>query len=51
MWLQKLTTSRPDDTQIEIAVASLLCAVDDETLAAVRERGPLPAAALAVRPA
>ena len=51
MWLQKLTTSRPDDSQIEVAVASLVSAVDQETLATVQLRGPLPAAALAARPA
>lgn len=51
MWLQKLTTSMPDDSQIEIAMASLVCALDDDTLQAVRERGPLPAAVLAARPA
>lgn len=49
IWLQKLTTSVPDDEQIEVAISSLVCALDDETSRSVIERGGVPEAALRAR--
>ncbi len=49
IWLQKLTTSQPDDTQIEVAIASLLVALDDDVATEVLSRGPVPESALAAR--
>src|SRR5690606_4796696 len=49
LWLQKLTTSRPAGDQIEVAIASLLVALDDEAAAEVVDRGGVPEAALTVR--
>lgn len=49
IWLQKLTTSQPDDDQIEVAIASLLVALDEETAAEVVARGPIPESALEAR--
>ena len=49
IWLQKLTTSQPDETQIEVAIASLLVALDEETAAEVIGRGSTPESALAAR--
>jgi uncharacterized protein YqhQ len=46
LWLQKLTTGEPDDDQVEVAVASLLAALDDESVAEVRDRGEIVAGAL-----
>lgn len=46
LWLQKLTTGEPDDDQVEVAVASLLAALDDESVEEVRERGEIVAGAL-----
>ena len=51
IWLQKLTTRVPDESQIEVAIASLVVALDDETLNEVIERGGLPEAALGLRSA
>lgn len=51
IWLQKLTTSVPDETQIEVAISSLVTALDDEILAEVVARGDLPESALMVREA
>lgn len=48
LWLQKLTTGEPDDSQVEVAVASLLQAVDEPTRLEVLGRGPVPEAALDV---
>ncbi len=47
MWIQAITTKEPDDDQVEVAVASLLTALDDEAVAEVKQRGPVVAAALA----
>ncbi|MFV9672015.1 MAG: DUF1385 domain-containing protein [Acidimicrobiia bacterium] len=47
MWIQSITTKEPDDDQVEVAVASLLAALDDEAVAEVKQRGPVVAAALA----
>lgn len=49
IWLQKLTTSQPDETQIEVAIVSLLVALDEETAAEVIARGDTPETATAVR--
>jgi uncharacterized protein YqhQ len=49
IWLQKLTTRVPDDSQIEIAITSLVVALDDQILSDVVGRGGLPETALTVR--
>lgn len=49
IWLQKLTTSVPDDDQIEVAISSLLVALDDDRYADVTGRGGVPAVAVTVR--
>jgi uncharacterized protein YqhQ len=49
MWLQKLTTRAPDDSQIEVAISSLVAALDEATFTEVADRGTLPAVALAAR--
>ncbi len=49
LWLQKLTTRIPDDEQIEVAVSSLVVALDEERLGSVLERGGVPEAAMAAR--
>jgi uncharacterized protein YqhQ len=49
IWLQKLTTARPDESQIEVAIASLLVALDDEQVDEVVSRGLVPSAAVAAR--
>jgi uncharacterized protein YqhQ len=49
LWLQKLTTSRPADDQIEVAIASLLVALDEEAAVDVLRRGGVPEAARQVR--
>jgi uncharacterized protein YqhQ len=48
LWLQKLTTGEPDDDQVEVAIASLLNAVDEEARDEALARGPVPEAALDV---
>ncbi len=47
IWLQGLTTQEPDADQVEVAVASLLAALDAEERTAVEERGPIVPGALA----
>lgn len=42
MWLQRLTTGVPEEPMIEVAVASLLSALDDEQVDEIISRGPLP---------
>ncbi len=42
MWLQRLTTGVPEEPMIEVAVASLLSALDDEQVEEIGARGPLP---------
>jgi uncharacterized protein YqhQ len=49
LWLQKLTTRRPTDDQIEVAISSLVVALDEETFAEVASRGSVPAVALGAR--
>ena len=46
VWLQYLTTREPDDDQVEVAVASLLAALDEDERREVEERGPIASAAL-----
>lgn len=46
IWLQRLTTAEPADDQVEVAVASLLAALDDEERHAVEVRGPVTPGAL-----
>jgi uncharacterized protein YqhQ len=50
MWLQRLTTAVPDDAMIEVAVASLLAAVDSSEGDRLVATGALPAPAIAARP-
>jgi len=47
MWIQAITTKEPSDDQVEVAVASLLAALDDDAVTEVKQRGPVVAAALA----
>jgi uncharacterized protein YqhQ len=49
IWLQKLTTARPDEDQIEVAITSLLVALEEELADEVVGRGQVPASAQAVR--
>jgi uncharacterized protein YqhQ len=49
IWLQKLTTRVPDESQIEVAISSLVVALDDATLEEVTGRGGIPESALALR--
>ena len=49
IWLQKLTTSVPDESQIEVAISSLVVALDDETYQEVVQRGAVPDAAVTAR--
>lgn len=48
IWIQAITTKEPSDDQVEVAIASLIAALDDEAVAEVKQRGPLPEGALAV---
>lgn len=49
LWLQKLTTGEPADDQIEVAISSLVVALDDESFSEVQGRGGVPEAALEAR--
>jgi uncharacterized protein YqhQ len=49
IWLQKLTTRVPDESQIEVAISSLVVALGDEALDEVTARGGIPEVALEVR--
>lgn len=49
IWLQKLTTAVPDEGQIEVAISSLVVALDDEKVDEVIDRGGLPETALEAR--
>lgn len=49
MWLQKLTTGRPAPDQIEVAIASMMTALDEDRVSEVMARGPVPEAAVAAR--
>lgn len=41
LWLQKITTGKPSDDQVEVAVAALLASLDTESIAEVQARGPV----------
>ena len=47
IWIQAITTKEPDDDQVEVAVASLLAALDEDAVNEVKQRGPVVAGALA----
>jgi len=49
IWLQKLTTKVPDQDQIEVAISSLVVALDQQNYDEVVGRGGLPESALDVR--
>ncbi len=49
IWLQKLTTSVPDQDQIEVAISSLVVALDEANYDEVIARGGVPESALDVR--
>jgi len=49
IWMQKLTTAVPADDQIEVAISSLVVALDEDQLADVIGRGDLPPLALVAR--
>jgi uncharacterized protein YqhQ len=49
IWLQKLTTRVPDDSQIEVAITSLVVALGDEMVEDVLGRGGVPEAAIEAR--
>lgn len=49
LWLQKLTTRVPVDDQIEVAIASLVVALDEEAFAEATDRGGIPEAAIEAR--
>jgi uncharacterized protein YqhQ len=51
IWLQKLTTAVPADDQIEVAISSLVVALDEEQFEEISTRGDLPATAIEVREA
>ncbi len=46
LWLQRLTTSQPEPDMIDVAVTSLLFALSEEEVAAVKSRGALSPEAL-----
>jgi uncharacterized protein YqhQ len=47
IWIQSITTKEPSDDQVEVAVASLLAALDPDDVAEVKARGAVVPAALA----
>lgn len=47
IWIQSITTKEPDDRQVEVAVASLLAALDPQQVDEVRARGDIDPGALA----
>lgn len=47
MWIQAITTKEPTEDQVEVAIASLLAALEPEDLEEVKARGEVNAAALA----
>ena len=48
IWLQAITTREPTDDQVEVAIASLLAALDEGERSDVEDRGTIAAGALAV---
>lgn len=49
IWLQKLTTAVPDHGQIEVAISSLVVALDEDKIEDVLHRGGVPETALEAR--
>ncbi|MGC2240144.1 MAG: DUF1385 domain-containing protein [Acidimicrobiia bacterium] len=49
IWLQKLTTRIPDESQIEVAISSLVVALNEELVDEVIARGDLPDSSLSIR--
>lgn len=49
MWLQKLTTSKPADDQIEVAIAAMMTALDEDRVEEVVSRGAVPVSAVEAR--
>jgi len=49
IWLQKLTTAVPDESQIEVAISSLMVALDIDSAREVVDRGGVPAVAISAR--
>jgi uncharacterized protein YqhQ len=49
LWLQKLTTRVPADDQIEVAIASLIVALDEDAFDEAISRGGVPDAAVEAR--
>ncbi len=49
IWLQKLTTRVPDESQIEVAITSLMVALGDDLADDVMGRGGVPPAAIEAR--
>lgn len=49
MWLQRLTTGVPEEPMIEVAVTSLLSALDDEQATEVIARGEIPETSVRAR--
>lgn len=49
LWLQLLTTGPPDEDQIEVAIASLITALDEEKVSEILERGGVPHSAIEAR--
>jgi uncharacterized protein YqhQ len=49
IWLQKLTTAVPEKDQIEVAISSLVVALDENRFREVTSRGKIPGVALAAR--
>ncbi len=47
MWIQSITTKEPSDDQIEVAVASLIAALEPSEVESVKARGAIVPAALA----
>jgi uncharacterized protein YqhQ len=48
IWLQAITTKEPDDSMVEVAVASLMAALTEDEAASVLERGAIAPGATAV---
>ena len=47
IWIQAITTKEPDDTMVEVAIASLLAALEPDAVDEVKARGEIAPAALA----
>ena len=47
IWIQSITTKEPTDDQVEVAIASLLAALESEAVDEVKARGEIAPAALA----